>query len=72
MMSSVSKGRDVPSASQLGEVLKVGEGLRIRERIGVLHREPVDCSAHSYLADLSAYCARDRGYGEHDFRYMAR
>jgi hypothetical protein len=31
MMSSVSKGRDVPSAAQLGEVLKMGERLRIRE-----------------------------------------
>jgi hypothetical protein len=46
MMSSVSKGRDVPSAAQLGKVLKVGERLRIRERIGVLHSQSVDRAAN--------------------------
>ncbi len=47
-MSSVSKGRGAPSVAQLGEVLKVGERLRIRECIGVLHSQSVDRAANRY------------------------
>ena len=71
MVSSVSRGRDVPSAAQLDEILKVGERLRIRERIGVLHGLSVNRAADRDLAHLAAERSRDGWHGEYDLRYVA-